>query len=152
MNPEVPNSPIDYVPWVEHVYASLRWTEGSIRRLHELLEHETVDDTLRGKVAAVISWIEAGRLQAFHAFEKMGNFKSDPARAALDVSAIGNETKVRMLTLNADFMEALLGTRQAYASHESLIEVIQRGIKVMREQAAEISVTLKKGLDGPPAP
>lgn len=77
MSQAASEGPAEYTPWDEHVYASLRWTEGSIRRLHELLEYETVDDALRGKVATAISWIEAARLQAFHAFEKMGGCSTD---------------------------------------------------------------------------
>lgn len=150
MNPEASGGTPEYTPWEEHVYASLRWAEGSIRRLHELLEHETVDDELRGKLTTAISWIEAARLQAFHAFEKMGGCAADANAAQLGVSSIGDETKMKVLELNAAFLEGLLLTAEAGASHASLLGVVRNAIRTMKEQAAVISERLRSNLDGPP--
>lgn len=150
MNPEAPEGRPEYTAWDEHVYASLRWTEGSIRRLHELLEYETVDDELRGKVTAAISWIEAARLQAFHAFEKMGGCAAEANPARLGVSSIGDETKVKVLELNAAFLEALLLTKEAKTGYDSLLGVVQAAIRTLKEEAAGISERLRKELGGPP--
>lgn len=150
MTPELPDGPEEYAAWDEHIYASLRWAEGSIRRLHALLEHETVDDELRQKVTSVISWIEASRLQAFHAFEKMGGCATDINQASLSVSSIGEETKTKVLTLNAAYLEIMLRQPQATVDHAWLLAAVADAIRVMRDQAAEISARLKKSLDGPP--
>jgi len=150
MSPEAQGGASEYTSWDEHVYASLRWAEGSIRRLHELLEYETVDDALRGKVTTAISWIEAARLQAFHAFEKMGGCAADANAAQLGVSSIGDETKVKVLELNAAFLEGLLLTSEARASHASLLGVVHNAIQTMKEEAAIISERLRSNLDGPP--
>lgn len=150
MIPGLPDGPAEYTSWDEHVYASLRWAEGSIRRLHALLEHETVDDQLRAKVTSVISWIEASRLQAFHAFEKMGGCTGEMNQAALGVSSIGEETKVKVLELSAAYLESLLMRPEATKDHASLLRIIQDAIMMMKELASEISGRLKKNLDGPP--
>ncbi len=139
-----------YTPWVEHVYAALRWSEGSIRKLHELLEAETLNDDLRGRAARAVSWIETARKEAFFAFEKMGHFGATEAQAKLDISAIGDETKVKMLRLNAEFLEASVESTEGRMSYESLRRVTLSVVQTMRQQADAIDGERKRSLEGPP--
>lgn len=144
-----PSPEFDYIPWVDHVYASLRWTEGSLRRLHEMLEHEEVSDELRGKAARAIAWLETARIEAFHAFEKMGLLKSNEIQAKIDVSAIGAETKVKVLDLDAAYIESLLNSAEGKAGYESLREAMLRAVETIRQQAREIGEQVKRNLNGP---
>ena len=107
---EYPDQGADFslTPWVEHVYTSLRWTEDSVRRLHGLLEHETVNDDLRGQIASVISWLDQARQAAFHASEKMGLPNTDEAVAREYVSMIAREAQVKVLELTATWIEELM--------------------------------------------
>lgn len=139
-----------FTPWVEHVYSALRWSEGSTRKLHELLEIETVNDDLRGRAARAVSWIESARKEAFFAFEKMGHFGSGEAQVKLDVSSIGDETKVKILRLNAAFIEGAIESTEGRMSYESLRRVMLSVVRTMRQQAAEIDAEQKRNLEGPP--
>lgn len=139
-----------FTPWVEHVYSALRWSEGSIRKLHELLEMETVSDDLRGRATRAVSWIETARKEAFFALEKMGHFGSGEVQARLDVSSIGDETKVKLLRLNAEFIEASVESTEGRMSYESLRRVMLSVVETLRQQAKQIEVESKRNLEGPP--
>lgn len=137
----------EYTDWVEHVYSALRWAEGSIRKLHEILETETVTDDLRQRTLTAISWIESARKQAFFAFEKMGTTcrSADPK---FDVSSIGDETKIGVLRLNASFLEKTIGAVEE-KSFEALKGLMTAAIRAMREEANGIEAKVKRELDGP---
>lgn len=143
------NTP-EYTPWVEHVYASLRWAEGSIRKLHELLESETLDDEVRSRAARAIGWIDSARKEAFFAFEKMGNYGSNQRQSKLDVSSIGEETKIKMLRLNATYLEASVESVEGNASYDSLRSTMLYLVETMRREADEIERERKRSLEGPP--
>lgn len=68
----------------------------------------------------------------------------------LGVSAIGDETKVKVLELNAAYLAIMLKMSEAKTDHASLLGVIEGVIRTLREQAAVISLRLRKSLDGPP--
>jgi hypothetical protein len=143
------SGPDPFTPWVDHVYASLHWSEGSIRRLHELLEVETVSDDLRGRAARAVSFLETARKEAFFAFEKMGGLGSGDEQMKQDVSSIGDETKVRMLRLNAEFIEASVDSTEGRMSYESLRGVMLSVVQTLRHQASEIDEARKRSLEGP---
>lgn len=121
-----------------------------MRKLHELLEFETVNGDLQARTARAMSWIESARKQAFFAFEKMGKPGSTPDQAKFDVSSIGDETKVKILRLNAAFIEAAVQSIQGQMTLETLTDAIYSVTKTLREEAEEIEARLKKGLEGPP--
>lgn len=137
-------------PWVDHVYSSLRWAEGAVRKLHQLLEDETITDDLRNRTTSAISWIEVARKEAFSAFEKMGKYGSAGPQVRLDLSAIGDETKVKMLRLNAALIETSVDSPEGRMSYESLRKVMLSIVRVMKVQANEIEGKQKGELEGPP--
>jgi len=137
----------EYTPWVEHVYAALRWLDGAAKKLHDLAESETLTDDVRHRAANTVAWLEAARRETFFAFEKMGG--SGTLDAKLDVSSIGNETKVKVLRLNASFIEAAMATVGPSASAESLRDAMVSVIQTLREEATELDEDLRRGLDGP---
>jgi hypothetical protein len=68
----------------------------------------------------------------------------------LDVSSIGDETKVKMLRLNAEFLEASIESTEGLMSYESLRRVMLSVVKTMRQQANQIDKEQKRTLEGPP--
>lgn len=140
---------IELIPWVDHVYASLRWTEDSVRRLHQLLEHETVDDELRGKVAVSMSWLDSARSEASHALEKMGLPGTDQEKSRRFLSAIADETKAKVLELIAVFLETMLSRPEASRSHAALVGCVREAIHEIKAQAAAIAASTKASLEGP---
>ena len=137
----------EYAPWEDHVYAALRWLDGAAKKLHDLAESETLTEDVRHRAANTVSWLESARREAFFAFEKMGG--SGTLDAKLDVSSIGNETKVKVLRLNASFIEAALATAGPGATAEMVRDAMASVIQTLREEAAALDEDLKRGLDGP---
>lgn len=148
--PDYGPDPEEFTSWVDHVYAALRWAEGSLRRLHELLEHEHVDDALRAKTVLAVAGLETARIAAFHAFEKMGFLNSSEIQAKIDVSAIGAETKVKVLDLDAAYIESLVNSAEGKAGYESLRGAMLRAVETIRKEAREIDEKVKRNLKGPP--
>lgn len=152
MDPQYPDfgEPFGLVPWVDHIYDSLRWTEESVRQLHRLLEHETVDDELRGKVAKTIAWLDTARDEAQHALEKMGPPRADAAKARQYLSSVADETKAKVLELTATLLEAMLGSPEAERSHAALVGSVRDVVHELKTQAAAIAGRKKAIMDGPP--
>lgn len=140
------------IQWVEHVYAALRWAEVSVRELHGLLEHESVDDELRTKILKAVSSLSSARGQAFHALEKTSGCDPCSITPAKSVSSIADETKAQVLAFNAAYLDALLGSGEAATSHAALAALIRDHIKQMKDEAVEITKRLKRELDGPQDP
>ena len=140
----------EFVPWVDHVYSSLRWAEGAVRKLHQLLEDETITDDLRNRTTSAISWIEVARKEAFSAFEKMGKYGTSGGQVRADVSSIGDETKIKLLRLNATLIEQSIDSPEGRMSYESLRSVMLSVVTAMRSQASEIEAKQKSELEGPP--
>jgi len=137
-------------PWVDHIYSSLRWAEGAVRKLHKLLEDETITDDLRNRTTSALSWLEVAKKEAFSAFEKMGKYGTPDHQVRFDLSAIGDETKIRLLRLNATYIEQSIDSPEGRMSYESLRNVMLSVVETMKSQAKEIEARQKSELDGPP--
>lgn len=101
-------------------------------------------------MTSAISWIEVARKEAFSAFEKMGKYGSSGPQVRFDLSAIGDETKVKMLRLNATLIETSVDSPEGRMSYESLRNVMLSIVRVMKAQANEIEAKEKGELEGPP--
>lgn len=121
-----------------------------MRKLHQLLEDETITDDLRNRTTSAISWIEVARKEAFSAFEKMGKYGSSGPQVRMDVSSIGDETKIKMLRLNATYIEASIDSPEGRMSYESLRSVMLSVAAAMKTQAVELEARQKGELEGPP--
>lgn len=137
----------EYTPWEEHVYASLRWLDGAAKKLHDLAESETLTSEVRHRAATAVSWLESARREAFFAFEKMGG--SADLGGKFGVSSIGNETKVKVLRLNASFIEAAIATLGPNPTVEGVRDAIASVIQTLRGEAADLDEDLRRGLEGP---
>lgn len=144
-----PGPDFSLTPWVEHVYTSLRWTEDTVRRLHGLLEHETVNDDLRGKIASVIAWLDQARQAAYHAAEKMGVPTTDEASTREHVSMIARETQVRVLDLTAAWIEEVMKNPAANRSVEDLRNHVGYVVRELKIQSMNISNAIKGAMKGP---
>lgn len=148
MNP--PSYPqFELTPWVDHIYASLRFLEATIREHHDLLEHDEVNDELRASMSKAIAWINTARDEAFRALEKMGYPMGDEARSRAGRSAIAEETKAKVLELNAAYLEQVLADPRAGESYAQLIMILRDAIHAMKTEAAATAARVQKDLGGP---
>lgn len=124
------------------------WLVGALRELHGAVETETVDDSLRSRTAGALGQIEAAKREVLRALEKMG-ITHGADGVSLELSAIAEETKADVLKLNADYIEALLGSERARRGHGDLLALMQGAADTLRSKSSEIREKLGRSLRGP---
>lgn len=143
--PEYPE--FEHQPWTEHIYSALKFSEALIRKLHDLLEHDEVNDDLRAQMAVAIAWIDTARDETFSAFAKMGFPMGDQARSRVGRNAMIEETKAQVLEVNAAYLEQVLAG--AGEDHASVVAAVRDAIHAMKTEATAIAARVKKDLAGP---
>jgi hypothetical protein len=144
--PEYP--PFEPAPWTEHIYSSLKFSEATIRQLHDLLEHDQVNDEVRAQMSKAIYRLDTARDEAVNAWIKMGIPLGDEARTRETRIAMIEETKAQVLEVNAAYLEKVLA--DAGENYAAVISAVRDAIYAMKTEATAIAARVKKELGGPP--